>query len=295
MACTDATSSTDTPGAGTIDMKLEAVAVPVWTSTLVEGLYESLGWRLDADIAVGDSFRIVQLTPPQLGVLDPSSASASPRASPAPSSACCSPSTSINEARADLVRRGSSTSASCSTWPWRPGARPGPAGPLLPDVRVVQRPGRKRVAAPAAPAAAGWEWEDLTSTIASPGLVRRRRRPSITIPTRSSHAPHNWWDWYAAYMDGREKGPHARRGGGGRGARTRGRGHIGVLVAAAGDRSGGQQRSCPPRVPAEIPAPGPGLPGTVSTSPPSASRSWRTGPSAPSPGPGVRANSHGGA
>jgi len=21
-----------------------------------------------------------------------------------------------------------------------------------------------------------------------------------------SHAPHDWWDWYAAYMDAREKG-----------------------------------------------------------------------------------------
>jgi len=21
-----------------------------------------------------------------------------------------------------------------------------------------------------------------------------------------SHAPHNWWDWYAAYMDAREQG-----------------------------------------------------------------------------------------
>jgi hypothetical protein len=21
-----------------------------------------------------------------------------------------------------------------------------------------------------------------------------------------SHAPHNWWDWYAAYMDSREQG-----------------------------------------------------------------------------------------
>ena len=31
-----------------------------------------------------------------------------------------------------------------------------------------------------------------------------------------AHAPHNWWDWYAAYMDAREHG-HAGRGIGGRG------------------------------------------------------------------------------
>jgi hypothetical protein len=25
-------------------------------------------------------------------------------------------------------------------------------------------------------------------------------------PYEKSHAPHNWWDWYAAYMDARESG-----------------------------------------------------------------------------------------
>jgi hypothetical protein len=25
-------------------------------------------------------------------------------------------------------------------------------------------------------------------------------------PYEKSHAPHNWWDWYAAYMDAREHG-----------------------------------------------------------------------------------------
>ena len=25
-------------------------------------------------------------------------------------------------------------------------------------------------------------------------------------PYEKTHAPHNWWDWYAAYMDAREDG-----------------------------------------------------------------------------------------
>ena len=29
--------------------------------------------------------------------------------------------------------------------------------------------------------------------------------------------PHNWWDWYAAYMDARQGGSHAGRGIRGRG------------------------------------------------------------------------------
>jgi catechol 2,3-dioxygenase-like lactoylglutathione lyase family enzyme len=30
-----------------------------------KAFYQSLGWRLDADIVVGDDFRVVQLTPPR--------------------------------------------------------------------------------------------------------------------------------------------------------------------------------------------------------------------------------------
>ena len=25
-------------------------------------------------------------------------------------------------------------------------------------------------------------------------------------PYEKSHAPHNWWDWYAAYIDARQRG-----------------------------------------------------------------------------------------
>jgi hypothetical protein len=25
-------------------------------------------------------------------------------------------------------------------------------------------------------------------------------------PYENTHAPHNWWDWYAAYMDARQQG-----------------------------------------------------------------------------------------
>jgi catechol 2,3-dioxygenase-like lactoylglutathione lyase family enzyme len=45
-------------------MKLEVVAIPVSDVDRAKGFYASLGWRLDADIVVGDDFRAVQLTPP---------------------------------------------------------------------------------------------------------------------------------------------------------------------------------------------------------------------------------------
>jgi catechol 2,3-dioxygenase-like lactoylglutathione lyase family enzyme len=45
-------------------MKLEVVTLPVSDVDRAKQFYERLGWRLDADIAVGDAFRAVQLTPP---------------------------------------------------------------------------------------------------------------------------------------------------------------------------------------------------------------------------------------
>ncbi len=45
-------------------MKLEVVLVPVSDVDRAKRFYESLGWRLDADFASSEDFRVVQLTPP---------------------------------------------------------------------------------------------------------------------------------------------------------------------------------------------------------------------------------------
>ena len=45
-----------------VDMKLEAVVIPVSDVDRAKEFYTSLGWRLDADLG-SDDFRIVQLTP----------------------------------------------------------------------------------------------------------------------------------------------------------------------------------------------------------------------------------------
>jgi catechol 2,3-dioxygenase-like lactoylglutathione lyase family enzyme len=48
---------------GTIDMKVEVITVPVSDVERAKAFYLGLGWRLDADIARGDAFRVVQITP----------------------------------------------------------------------------------------------------------------------------------------------------------------------------------------------------------------------------------------
>jgi catechol 2,3-dioxygenase-like lactoylglutathione lyase family enzyme len=49
-------------GAG--EFKLEVVVIPVSDVDRAKQFYESLGWRLDADVAPNGDVRIVQLTPP---------------------------------------------------------------------------------------------------------------------------------------------------------------------------------------------------------------------------------------
>jgi catechol 2,3-dioxygenase-like lactoylglutathione lyase family enzyme len=57
----------DKRGAEAVDYKLEVVVVPVLDVDRAKEFYGSLGWRLDADIAAGDDFRVVQFTPPGSG------------------------------------------------------------------------------------------------------------------------------------------------------------------------------------------------------------------------------------
>ena len=52
------------PSAGTVDMKLEVVVIPVSDVDRAKRFYSDLGWRLDADFVISDAFRAVQFTPP---------------------------------------------------------------------------------------------------------------------------------------------------------------------------------------------------------------------------------------
>ncbi len=51
-------------GAGSIDMKLEVVVVPVSDVDRAKRFYDGLGWRLDIDYLARDGFRVIQFTPP---------------------------------------------------------------------------------------------------------------------------------------------------------------------------------------------------------------------------------------
>ena len=50
-----------------VDMKLEVVVIPVSDVDRAKAFYGRLGWRLDADFAFDNGFRVVQFTPPGSG------------------------------------------------------------------------------------------------------------------------------------------------------------------------------------------------------------------------------------
>jgi catechol 2,3-dioxygenase-like lactoylglutathione lyase family enzyme len=69
MSSTEARSGTASGSASveTVDLKLEAVVIPVADVERAKEFYGGLGWRLDADFPFDNGFRVVQFTPPGSG------------------------------------------------------------------------------------------------------------------------------------------------------------------------------------------------------------------------------------
>ena len=66
MSTTEVRADDATGGASVakVDLKIEAVVIPVSDVDRAKAFYGSLGWRLDADFAFDNGFRVVQFTPP---------------------------------------------------------------------------------------------------------------------------------------------------------------------------------------------------------------------------------------
>ena len=61
---TESERTSEAPEPETVEMKLEVVVVPVSDVDRAKRFYGGLGWRLDADFATGEDFRVIQFTPP---------------------------------------------------------------------------------------------------------------------------------------------------------------------------------------------------------------------------------------
>jgi catechol 2,3-dioxygenase-like lactoylglutathione lyase family enzyme len=196
MAGTDVDSS--------MDMKLEVVTVPVSDVDRAKRFYQSLGWRLDADIVVGDNFRAVQLTPPQ-SACSVAFGKGLTTGEPGSLRRLILAVYDIDPARADLVSRGIGVSEVFHLAGGRvPG--PDPQGRSYQTYAAFSDPdGNEWLLQEIKTRLPGREWTDLTTDVASRADLLHETAEHHD-PYEKSHAPHNWWDWYAAYMVAREQG-----------------------------------------------------------------------------------------
>jgi hypothetical protein len=110
----------------------------------------------------------------------------------------------IEAAREDLIACGVEVS---EIWHLEPGKGREPG--LDPERRSYFS--RASFATPTA-AAGSWRRRRSASRVARRCATRKRwpsscsRRPSATAPSGPAASPHDWWDWYAAYMEAREQG-----------------------------------------------------------------------------------------
>ena len=212
MTSTQPRGETETPVAGAIDMKLEAVIIPVADADRAKRFYGGLGWRLDADFVVGDAFRVVQFTPPG----SPSSihfGKGLTTAAPGSAKGLYLIVSDIEAARAELVAHGAGVSEVFHR-----------AGPGQPPISGRDPEGRSysSFASFSDPDGNGWLLQEITqrlpgrvdahdTTFTSPReLVAALRRAAAAHGEHETRTggerDENWPDWYAEYMVAEQAG-----------------------------------------------------------------------------------------
>jgi catechol 2,3-dioxygenase-like lactoylglutathione lyase family enzyme len=197
-----------------VDMKLEAVVIPVSDVDRAKRFYGGLGWRLDADFPFDNGFRIIQFTPPGSGCSIQFGAKVT-SAAPGSAQGLYLIVSEIEVARAELVARGVDVSEVFHAG--TPGAQFQPDGTS------------GRVSGPAPdhasyssfvtfsdPDGNGWLFQEVTARL--PGRVDAgdttfTSSTELAAALRRAAAAHgehekrtggkhdeNWPDWYADYI-----------------------------------------------------------------------------------------------
>jgi catechol 2,3-dioxygenase-like lactoylglutathione lyase family enzyme len=185
------------------DTKFEVTTLPVADVDRAKAFYEGLGWRLDIDFEPAPGVRGVQLTPPgsqasiQFG-------KGTTTMEPGSLDGLFLVVDDIEAAREDLIARGVDVSEI-----WHLEVGKGPVPGLDPDRRSYASR-----ASFADPDGNRWTLQEITERL--PGRVEVRdsaQLAQLLLETALRHGgyeavapPHDWWDWYAAYLDAREHG-----------------------------------------------------------------------------------------
>ena len=196
-----------------VELKLEAVVVPVADVDRSKAFYAGLGWRLDADFAFDNGFRVVQFTPPgsgcsvQFGTNMTSAAAGSARGLYLIVS-------DIGAARDELAGRG--VDVSDVFHPEAPGAQFQPDGASgRASGPAPDHASYSSFATFSDPDGNGWLLQEITARLPGridaaqtsyasaadiEGALRRAAAAHGEHEARTGEADANWPVWYAAYM-----------------------------------------------------------------------------------------------
>jgi catechol 2,3-dioxygenase-like lactoylglutathione lyase family enzyme len=192
-----------------MDFKLELIAVPVSDVDRAKAFYARLGWRIDADLARGDAFRIVQVTPPGSGCSIAFGTGVS-TAEPGSARTLELIVSDIDAARDQLLARGVDSVEVFHGSPWARASGPDP-----------ERQSYRTYAAFADPDGNEWLLQEVTTrlpgridpgqpTFSSAGdLAAALRRADAAYPEHERRAgtrSADWPDWYAAYAVAEQTG-----------------------------------------------------------------------------------------
>jgi catechol 2,3-dioxygenase-like lactoylglutathione lyase family enzyme len=183
----------------TVPLKFEVTPLPITDFDRAKAFYQRLGWRLDIDLEFAPGVRAVQFTPPG----SPASIQFAP-AGAAPLQRLLLIVEDIEAAHAELVDRGIDVSEIFHASPGQP-PEPGrdPEGRSYVSQAAFTDPDGNQ-----------WVLQEVTERI--PGRVEMPDsgpRAELLLETAKHHGafeavapPHDWWDWYGAYMVARESG-----------------------------------------------------------------------------------------
>jgi catechol 2,3-dioxygenase-like lactoylglutathione lyase family enzyme len=203
----------------TVDLKLEAVVIPVSDVDRAKEFYTGLGWRLDADFPFDNGFRVVQLTPPGSGC-SVQFGTKMTSAPPGSAQGLYLIVSDIDAARDDLAAHGVKVSE-----PFHPGTPGAQFQPEDTSDRINEPAGTHEsygsFATFSDPDGNRWLLQQVTTRL--PGrldpvatvfasmadlanAMRRAEAAHGEHEKRTGERDENWPDWYAAYMAAEQAG-----------------------------------------------------------------------------------------
>ena len=202
-----------------VDMKFEAVVIPVSDVDRAKKFYGILGWRLDADFHFDNGFRAVQFTPPGSGCSVQFGANIT-SAAPGSAQGLYLIVSAIEAAREELVARGVKVSdvfhAGTPGAQFQPDGTSGRVSGPAPDHATYGS-----FATFSDPDGNGWLLQEVTTRLPGridlagtafasandlAGALRRAEAAHGQHEKRTGQRDENWPDWYAEYMVAEQAG-----------------------------------------------------------------------------------------